>query len=69
MQQLAKDSKFRVFAGLALSAVLLGFGLNAQAVEIRVSQESSAGAGDFDANVLGTIDSFSTALTTAQHYQ
>lgn len=69
MQHFAGYSKNRLFAGLMLSMFLLGFGLNAQAVEIRVSQESSAGAGDFDANVLGTIDAFSTALTTAAFYQ
>ena len=36
---------------------------------IRVSQESVAGVGDFDANVLGFIDPFITALTTVAFYQ
>ena len=48
MQQLVSGSKNRLFAGLMLALFLIGFGLNAQAVEIRVSQESSAGAGDFE---------------------
>jgi hypothetical protein len=42
---------------------------SAYAIPIRVSQESSAGAGDFDSNVLGFIDPFSTSLTTAAFYQ
>jgi len=36
---------------------------------IRVSQESSPGAGDFDANVLGFIDPYLTGLSTAGYYQ
>jgi hypothetical protein len=35
---------------------------------IRVSQESAVGAGDFDANVLGSIDAFSSLLTASQYY-
>ena len=54
---------------ILLLALALGFSVNAHAGSIRVSQESSAGAGDFDANVLGTIDPFVTALTTANYYQ
>lgn len=58
-------------------AVILGcFGLagvalapNAGATVIRVSQESSPGAGDFDSNILGFINAFSTGLTTADFYQ
>jgi hypothetical protein len=42
---------------------------SSEAVQIRVSQESSAGAGDFDANILGFIDSFFTGLSTAEFYQ
>jgi hypothetical protein len=42
---------------------------NSEAVQIRVSQESSAGAGDFDANILGFIDPFIIGLTTATFYQ
>ncbi len=40
----------------------------ANAALIRVSQESGVGVGDFDANVLGYIESFSSALTAAQYY-
>ena len=36
---------------------------------IRVSQESSAGAGDFDANVLGYVSPYTTSLSTAGYYQ
>jgi hypothetical protein len=36
---------------------------------IEVAQESAAGAGDFDANVLGTIDPFNTGLTAVIFYQ
>lgn len=59
----------RLSSSVFLLVFALGFGLNAHAASIRVSQESSAGAGDFDANVLGTIDPFITALTTAGFYQ
>jgi len=54
-----------------LMALMLGVGLagNASAVTIRVSQESAPGAGDFDANVLGLIDSYDTALGIAGFYQ
>jgi len=54
---------------LFLAAMLIGVSLTAQSATIRVSQESSAGAGDFDANVLGFIDSFSTGLGIANFYQ
>ena len=36
---------------------------------IRVSQESSPGAGDFDANILGYVSPYVTADTTAGYYQ
>jgi C1A family cysteine protease len=36
---------------------------------IRVSQESSPGAGDFDANILGYVSPYVTANTTAGYYQ
>lgn len=42
---------------------------SANALVIRVSQESSAGAGDFDTNVLGTIDSWSTSMTSSAFYK
>ena len=51
-----------------LTAVLALAASQASALSIRVSQESSAGAGDFDANVLGFITDYSTALTTAGFY-
>ncbi len=41
----------------------------AQAAVFRVSQESSSGSGDFDANVLGFVNPFSTSLSTAAFYQ
>lgn len=41
----------------------------AHALRVDVFQESSAGAGDFAANPLGSIDSFSTSFTTAGFYQ
>lgn len=40
----------------------------AHAVPVIVSQESSAGAGDFDANILGTIDPFDTLLSASDYY-
>ncbi|MHC4718240.1 MAG: GEVED domain-containing protein, partial [Planctomycetota bacterium] len=36
---------------------------------IRVSQESVPGAGDFDANVLGYVDPYTSGLTTSGYYQ
>lgn len=53
---------------LIAAATLLMAGA-ASAATIRVSQESAAGAGDFDANVLGTIDSYATTLTLSGFYQ
>ena len=41
---------------------------NAHATTVSVSQESTPGAGDFSANLLGTIQSFSTAGTLAGFY-
>lgn len=54
-----------------LLAVLLAFCLasSAEATLIRVSQESEAGAGDFDFNILGFINAFETPLTTSAFYQ
>jgi hypothetical protein len=47
-----------------------GVALDARAsLMIEVSQESAAGAGDFDANVLGFINPFITGLTIAGFYQ
>ena len=51
------------------SALLLAVALPASAASvIQVSQESSAGAGDFDANILGNINAFSHTGTTADFY-
>ena len=36
---------------------------------VRVSQESSPGAGDFDANVLGYVSPYATSLSTVGYYQ
>ncbi|MDJ0741708.1 MAG: PEP-CTERM sorting domain-containing protein [Gammaproteobacteria bacterium] len=41
----------------------------AAATTVRVAQESAPGAGDFDANVLGSVTAFATGLTTAGFYQ
>ena len=41
---------------------------DAQAQTIRVSQESAPGLADFDANVLGTIQPFTTTGTAADFY-
>ena len=48
---------------------MAGMSSDIQASLIRISQESLAGAGDFDANVLGNIDTFSTTMTAADFYQ
>ncbi len=45
------------------------FFAHANALLIRVSQESAAGVGDFDANVLGSIEAYSTPLSIADFYQ
>jgi hypothetical protein len=43
--------------------------VSAEASAFRVSQESVAGSGDFDANVVGYITPFSTGLTAANFYR
>jgi hypothetical protein len=58
-----------VISALLSSAVgLVLFAGAAQAIPIRVSQESAAGVGDFDSNVLGSIETYQTTLTTADYY-
>jgi cysteine-rich repeat protein len=43
--------------------------VNGSSIRVRVSQESSPGAGDFDSNILGFIEAFDGGgLTTAQYY-
>ena len=54
---------------IAAALVSLAVVTSANAALIRVSQESSAGAGDFDANVLGTISTYSTTLSSTAFYQ
>jgi hypothetical protein len=54
---------------VALAFLALAAAPDAEATLIRVSQESGAGAGDFDANVLGFVNPFVTPLTAAGFYQ
>ena len=61
-------TKFKTITQILLVASLLMAASSAQAALIRVSQESAGGAGDFDANVLGFIDSYSSALSAAAYY-
>jgi hypothetical protein len=57
-------------AGAVVFAVgIMGGAFDARASLIQVAQESSANAGDFDANVLGSIDPFNTGMTAAGLYQ
>lgn len=57
------------FAACALTALCLAASGVAHALVIEVSQESSAGAGDHNANVLGTLDTFSdVGQSIAAHY-
>ncbi len=61
--------KLRSFMGLSLAAgVLVGGVSPAHAVTIRVSQESAAGLGDFDSNVLGTLTPYSTTDSASDFY-
>ena len=48
---------------LSLTAVSTAF-----ATDIEVAQESAAGVGDFDANVLGTIRAIDSPLSAVQYY-
>lgn len=61
-------SLFPLFITLVLS-VSTFLVSDAIALEVRVSQESAAGLGDFDSNVFGMIEGFSTTLTTSDFYQ
>ena len=62
----------RAVTATALWALVLGVmvaALPVSAATIRVSQETSAGAGDFDSNILGFVDSFdASGLTAAGFY-
>ena len=55
-------------AGVLFAVGITGFSTDAEAGLIRVSQESAAGVGDFDANVLGTINAFESLLTASAYY-
>ncbi len=67
--QLSKSCRLLLISAIAVVLGTSGLAPSAEAVSFRVSQESSAGAGDFDANVLGSIDAFATGLTTSAFYQ
>ncbi len=54
--------------GLVVILTLTLLPLEAQGISVRVSQESSPGAGDFDKNVLGTIDSSGAGKMTVQGF-
>lgn len=58
-----------VFIKAIVAVFLLGICVTAHSAQIRVSQESAAGVGDFDANVLGFVDVFATGMTIANFYQ
>lgn len=53
---------------IAVAIIILGVSVSANAMLIRVSQESFAGAGDFDTNVIGSVEAYSTAMTIADFY-
>lgn len=56
--------------GLVVGVIdMAGITFDARATLVKISQESSAGLGDFDANVLGYLNPFSTNLTTSAFYQ
>jgi len=58
----------RLIAGLVGITFLLVFIADVSGDSYRVSQESSAGAGDFDSNVLGFIDPFTWTGDTSDYY-
>lgn len=58
----------RVFKYLLIVALGLGLTTAARADLVRVSQESSAGAGDFSSNVLGYISVFSGGTSSLANY-
>lgn len=53
---------------LIIAVSMTCIAMNVQAGFIQVSQETSAGADDFDANILGTIETYSTSLSIADFY-
>ena len=63
----------KFFGIMAVGATIAALGINGignhvQAALIEVAQESSAGVGDFDGNVLGFIEPFDTILTAVAFY-
>ncbi len=58
----------RLFAYSLSFSVMLSIATNAEAGLIRVAQESSFLAGDFEDNVLGFINPFQTTETAADYY-
>lgn len=60
----------KVLEKVAAVASVLGLMASAaSAASIQVAQESSAGAGDFDTNLLGIVSTFDTALTAEEFYK
>ncbi len=55
--------------GTVILASLMTFTVTAHALSIRIAQESSAGAGDFDSNLLGTMTAFETSLNISDFYR
>ncbi len=49
--------------------MVLALCAQANAINIRVSQESAPGADDFDANILGQVTTYNTGLTAENFYQ
>lgn len=60
--------KFLILAVLTLATSMIAQQANAS-VLVRVSQESTIGAGDFDNKILGFIDPFGTTKTAKDFYQ
>lgn len=60
----------KVMENIIIVASVMGLMAGAaSAATIQIAQESSAGAGDFDVNVLGTVSTFDSALTAEQFYK
>lgn len=53
----------------AIGKASVPFIVNLAGISVRVAQESAAGAGDFDANVLGFLVPIETTNTAAQYYR
>lgn len=60
--------KFLMLTVLTLATSMIAQQANASTL-VRVSQESSIGAGDFDNNILGFIDPFNTTKTAKNYYK